>query len=189
MSKLLTSADFTDMPWKNGGGTTRELFRLPAEGEFDLRLSMARVGQSGPFSYFPGVDRVLMLLSGDGFALDLAGEPRRLDTPFAPLHFAGEQAVHCRLLGGECLDFNLMVRRDWGRASLRVHRRRAGEGFISEGAQARLCYEHGDAPRLWLLEPGEALTLAPADASWPLIEIELYPHSLDAHSLSESRHA
>ena len=51
-------------PWKNGGGETAEIAVSPAGAgfdDFDWRISTAIVAQSGPFSGFPGVDRVLTL--------------------------------------------------------------------------------------------------------------------------------
>ncbi|OJT17017.1 hypothetical protein BO221_47220 [Archangium sp. Cb G35] len=57
------------MPWKNGGGVTRELWKLPHPfdpARFLARVSIATVGASGPFSVFPGVDRTLMILEGAG---------------------------------------------------------------------------------------------------------------------------
>ena len=175
MATLLGSADFVDMPWKNGGGTTRELYRQPAEGDLELRVSMARVGQSGPFSFFPGIDRTLMLVDGDGFELEMAGERRRMTEPFAPLHFNGETAVDCRLLGGACLDFNVMTARRWGRAETAVHRLAPGQRYRSEGPGSRLLYRHADVPELWVLAPGEALALAAREQVEVLVEITLYP--------------
>ena len=80
------------VPWKNGGGTTRELFALPftvaqravtrrlpaAEATplvaaedpgWCLRLSAADVSADGPFSCFPGVERWLAILRGGGVEL------------------------------------------------------------------------------------------------------------------------
>ncbi|WP_375055715.1 HutD family protein [Zobellella sp. DQSA1] len=177
MAKRLGAADFIDMPWKNGGGTTRELYRLPTaqEEDFVLRVSMARVGQSGPFSFFPGIDRILMLVDGAGFELDMNGSQRRLTEPFVPLQFSGETAVDCRLLGDECLDFNVMTARDWGRSELAVRPVAPGQGYHSEGPRARLLYCHGIEPTLWVLAPGEALALAAVDEPRLLVEITLYP--------------
>lgn len=178
MATVLGPDDFIDMPWKNGGGMTRELYRLnggPGE-DFALRLSMARVGQSGPFSFFPGIDRVLMLVEGEGFELGLDdGSRRRLTEPLVPFRFAGEQAVDCRLLGGECLDFNLMTARTWGRAEPVVHALAAGRGYHGEPGPGRLWYLHGPAPRLWVLAPGETLELEAGDRPRVLVEILLYP--------------
>ncbi len=117
-------ADQRPAPWKNGGGTTLELFALPRGATletFSLRLSRARVERAGPFSRFPGVDRSLVLLAGEGLQLRFgpsggvgdgaAGEELRLATRAAPLVFAGERAVEATLLGGAVEDLNVMTRR------------------------------------------------------------------------------
>lgn len=99
------------MPWKNGGGTTREYMVEPGEESFEWRLSVAEVADSGPFSTFAGVDRLLVLLSGEGMVLHADGEAtplRRLE----PHRFPGEQAVHAELVGGPTTDLNLFWRRD-----------------------------------------------------------------------------
>jgi environmental stress-induced protein Ves len=59
-------------PWKNGGGQTRELVCQPAGAslqDFDWRISVATIAASGPFSSYPGVDRSITLLAGDGVLL------------------------------------------------------------------------------------------------------------------------
>ena len=112
-------------PWKNGGGTTREIVcQPPGAGMdgFDWRVSIATIAAAGPFSAFPGVDRVIMLLAGAGVRLhSVAGQvDHRLDTPGAPFAFAGDIALDCELLGGASTDFNVMTRRDRLRAEVRV---------------------------------------------------------------------
>lgn len=108
--------DYRDMPWKNGAGCTTELLIAPpgaslADG-FLWRLSMATVVESGPFSRFPGIDRTLLLLSGQGMELDHGAQGRGLlPGPLEPVRFPGEWATHGRLLNGPCLDFNVMSRR------------------------------------------------------------------------------
>ncbi len=101
------------MPWKNGGGSTRELARHPAhqpdDGTFDWRLSVADVAADGPFSSFPGLDRILVLLSGNGMALSGVGTLR---APLDRCEFPGETPVHAVLLDGPTRDLNLMWRRD-----------------------------------------------------------------------------
>ena len=59
-------------PWKNGGGSTRELVCWPpgaGTDDFGWRVSVARIAAAGPFSAFAGVDRQIMLLDGDGVTL------------------------------------------------------------------------------------------------------------------------
>lgn len=109
------------MPWKNGGGVTRELARCPQGDEFDWRLSVAEVATDGPFSQFPGIDRLLVLLSGGGMDLTVVetGEVERLRQPLHTHRFAGEMAIDATLVDGPTTDLNLMWRRDRFDASVR----------------------------------------------------------------------
>ncbi len=119
-------AAIVPMPWKNGGGATREIVCWPPgaglEG-FGWRVSVASIDRSGPFSAFPGVEREIMLLAGDGVRLQGPGIDHRLDAPGQPFAFAGELPLDCTLLGGASTDFNLMRRRDaWaGRIDILAH--------------------------------------------------------------------
>jgi hypothetical protein len=70
-------------------------------------------GQDAPFSLFPGVDRELVLLSGNGLRLRFDdGDVNELHPPHDRMRFAGESAVTGELLDGPTQDFNLMWRRD-----------------------------------------------------------------------------
>jgi environmental stress-induced protein Ves len=126
------------MPWKNGGGVTRELLKLPHPTDparFLARLSIATVSASGPFSLFPGVDRTLVLLEGQGMVLAYGGAPEVvLDQRWRPFAFPGEAEIHCRLLGGPVRDFNLMTDRATVDASLEVLHLAPGETRTLAGA-------------------------------------------------------
>lgn len=108
------------VPWRNGGGVTRELLAWPAGRDWLLRVSVAEVGASGPFSIFPGVDRWFAVLAGDGVRLETAGQSAlELTTADSALHaFPGDVPTHCTLRGGATRDLNLMTRR--GQARLRA---------------------------------------------------------------------
>lgn len=103
------------MPWKNGLGITREVISRPASdgsGGFDWRISLATVGASGPFSVFPGIDRTIAVLQGDGMQLTVDGRrepPLLIGSP--PFAFSGDAEVQADCLGGETLDLNVMSRR------------------------------------------------------------------------------
>ena len=123
----LTPRDARRMPWKNGGGTTLELAVEPPGATLDTgfawRLSSAEVAASGPFSPFPGMERTLLLLAGDGFRLDFGGhDAATLDRPLEPVRFSGDWPVQADLLGGPCVDFNLMADPARCRARLEVLR-------------------------------------------------------------------
>jgi environmental stress-induced protein Ves len=113
-------ADRVTQPWRNGGGVTHELLREPADGPFAVRLSIAEVAADGPFSLFPGVDRVILLLEGAGFRLSGRVGEVTVDAVGAPFAFAGEDEWHCALLDGAVRDFNVMVDRGVHRVSVEV---------------------------------------------------------------------
>jgi environmental stress-induced protein Ves len=101
-------------PWKNCGGSTRELAcHPPGAGmdRFEWRISVATIAHSGPFSAFPGIARQIMLLSGDGVHLRGPAIDHALAQCWQPFAFDGAAAVDCTLLGGTSTDFNLMLRR------------------------------------------------------------------------------
>lgn len=99
--------------WKNQQGWTREITRSPAQGEWAWRLSIAEIEQDGAFSQFDGVDRELVLLTGNGLRLKFDdGELHALQPPHERVRFAGERAAAVELVDGPTQDFNLMWRRD-----------------------------------------------------------------------------
>ncbi|MGO4836641.1 HutD family protein, partial [Rhizobiaceae sp. 2RAB30] len=167
-------ADHKTMPWKNGGGVTTEIAVFPADAGLDdflWRVSTARVDQDGPFSMFPGIDRTLSILEGEGLDLTIDGEPVRLTSVSAPYGFAADVPVGSRLIGGSVVDLNVMTRR--GLCSSHVRRiqlaslESVGEADavtmllpdvrlpIALGARKETV-ELGDAV---LLDPGEAISL------------------------------
>ena len=124
-SQHFSIAELPVTPWKNGGGSTRELASWPPGAgleAFDWRVSIATIAASGPFSVFAGVDRTIMLLQGDGVRLRArdGSFDHRLDQPFEPFAFSGDLALDCTLPGAASGDFNLMSRRTRCRAALRV---------------------------------------------------------------------
>lgn len=119
MPTTFTEKDFKTLPWKNGGGVTQELYKLPHPQDperFLFRLSIATLSQSGPFSLFPNIDRHLLLLQGRGIVIN----DRTLDKLFEPIQFRGEEAIESRLIDGPCIDFNVMVDRSWGKVDVVV---------------------------------------------------------------------
>ncbi len=113
--KILRSADHKRMPWKNGGGETVEIAISPQGAglaDFDWRISMATVASDGPFSIFPGIDRTLSILEGNGMRLLIEGrDPVVLTRESDPLAFAADIAVSATLPDGAITDLNVMTRR------------------------------------------------------------------------------
>ena len=47
---ILRESNYVTVPWKNGGGLTREILKVPADADaFDWRLSLATIAAPGPF--------------------------------------------------------------------------------------------------------------------------------------------
>lgn len=142
----LAPTDYRAMPWKNGLGITHEIAveRSGDEGGFSWRVSMAEVAVSSPFSVFPGCDRTIVLLQGDGMVLDSGPHGRHvLDQRFRPYSFEGEWQTDCRLLGGPCRDLNVMTDRTRARAEVNV---------VHASASAQRWSFDGDSALLFLLD-------------------------------------
>lgn len=146
MLRILRNADYPSRPWKNGGGTTRDILVSPPGAsldEFDWRISLAQVDRDGPFSRFDNVDRTLVLLSG---AMTLHDLDRRIELVRGePVEFPGERAMDATLQGGATLDFNVMTRR--GRTTHSVRH----EVFST---RANIESSHGSTIVLFALEDG-----------------------------------
>lgn len=148
----------TPAPWKNGGGLTQEIICWPPGAglsDFHWRVSVAGIHAGGPFSVFPGVDRVILLLEGGGVWLRSPGQglDHRLDQCYQPLHFSGDHACDCELLDGDSRDFNVMTRRAALAADVQV--------FTSAAAASS---RHGlvfAASGAWSLQAGGETRLGP----------------------------
>lgn len=105
---LLDPATARAMPWKNGGGSTVELAISPADAgleDFAWRISTAQVAVDGAFSSFPGIDRSLAVLAGNGVCLQRAdGQRETLLSGGAIAVFGGEEAISAQLLDGPITD-------------------------------------------------------------------------------------
>ena len=137
--QVIRPSDYRVMPWKNGGGETTEIFVSPHTGIFDWRVSIAKVNADGPFSVFDGYERHIMTLSGQGMMLDIEGRCVSELKPLKPFSFSGDLRVNGSLVDGPVLDFNLMVRRDFGQGTLRVMDCGAGHLF-APGRSFRLIH-------------------------------------------------
>lgn len=172
-------AELPTMPWKNGGGVTREIACVPSGADleqFDWRVSIAHVTSDGAFSRFPGIDRVITLLEGAGMRLFGAEESidHRLDQVLTPWAFPGEALIQCSLMGADCEDFNVMTRRSRCRAEVQVLKssqklqRANGGGLLACGGRVMLEELSG---RRHLLAPAQGLWWHDEPFEW-VIQIE-----------------
>ena len=108
---IVRRSSFRATPWKNGGGTTFEVLRVPPVADpFRWRVSVAEVASSGPFSDFSGYRRHMVLLRGSGVRLSFGdGTATTLRETGDRVEFDGAMATHCDLIAGPCTDFNLIV--------------------------------------------------------------------------------
>lgn len=112
-------------PWKNGGGVTRTLAADPA-GRW--RVSIADIERDGPYSRFPGFERVSVVLAGEGVMLHGEG----LTVPLRrhePAVFGGDALLQSTLVGGPVQVLNLFVLRGGAMASV------ACSGAVSGGCE------------------------------------------------------
>lgn len=145
------------MPWKNGGGQTVELFRFPPIGDFLFRLSKADVKQDGEFSLFPGIDRYLMILKGQGCELIFKDRKTLLRPQADAFLFQGEESVFCKLLAGPIQDYNIMINRNWGQA--RVEIKRGNQEEMINCAEDFLYVYDPEEERLIELQKDESIKL------------------------------
>lgn len=122
--RILRAAQRKASPWKNGGGVTWEVAASRADApldDFEWRISIAEVASAGPFSSFPGIDRVLTVIEGRGLSLTVEGlGEATLGASSAPYAFPGDAACTASLGDGPIRDLNVMTRR--GEWSAKVRR-------------------------------------------------------------------
>ena len=145
VARLIRHADCPPVPWKNGAGTTRELWALRDAGGVLVRISIAEITGAQPFSVFPGTDRIIAQLGGPPMVLTIDGTAHPL-SPLTPLPFRGEAKTSCALNGpGIARDLNLMTRRGAYRPAMR---------WIEAGAGAEVeVGEAGAVTALLALDP------------------------------------
>ncbi|WP_370682666.1 HutD family protein [Comamonas sp. GB3 AK4-5] len=175
--------------WKNGGGSTREIACGPRGAgldDFGWRISVAEIAKAGPFSVFPGIDRHIMLLEGDGVQLhsSAAGIDHALAQRWQPFAFAGDVALSCSLLGGPSTDFNVMTRRGLWSAQVQVVQQAQLLGVSPAGLVMVLQGQWRRASAAPPLLPGQGCWWSASDAGSGL----LVPQSGDARLVHVALH-
>lgn len=161
MIRLVALADAPPQPWRNGGGSTRELLAWPTAADWQLRISVAEIAQAGPFSAFPGIERWFAVLRGEGVVLRFASRRAMLTPGSEPLRFEGASAPGCTLLDGATQDLNLMVRHDAGKGAMQ--RAWPGAGW-SSNAVLRAVFTL--APATLHVDGAEAVHLPADTLAW-----------------------
>jgi len=149
-----------DEPWANGAGVTTVILREPDDADWQVRVSVARVEQEGPFSELAATRRALIPLDApmtlrfhDGIMLHASR--------FEVLRFDGSPAPEGLLPEGPTRDFNLMLR--GGARGEALPRTLADTMFLP-----------GESGVRWLvyLESGQATLRAANDGN----DVALNPH-------------
>ena len=113
------------MPWLNG--VTHELAAVAPL----WRVSVADIARDGAFSAFPGMDRITVLLDGEGFLLRVAQHPTLVFSDAAPRSYPGDHAAECIGSTRPTRVLNVMTIRGRARATVEW-RRLAGPALLGE---------------------------------------------------------
>lgn len=116
--KHIKASDYKVMPWKNGGGETREVAfgnsEKGAQQTPDWRVSIATISKSGPFSTFSDIDRTIALIKGDDVVLTIDDTDKVVLNQNGDCYsFKGEAKVYAEVSGGASTDLNIMTNRHY----------------------------------------------------------------------------
>jgi environmental stress-induced protein Ves len=175
MSGLLMSgqqvhlADVAPTPWKNGGGSTRELLAWPNARDWVCRVSVAEVVDNGPFSPFDGVQRWFAVLDGAGVRLQVDTaeglQTHTLERSSPPLCFDGALPTHCALVEGPTQDFNLMLRQSHAKG----HLQRVNGAFCGHTSAPKLIAAYAISMRVAVQFGLENWQLHQASLVWQMV--------------------
>jgi uncharacterized protein len=115
MLRVIRQNQLIEGRWRNGMGTSWEIASHKKAGaeDFSWRFAKARIDGDVPFSMYPGMDRIFMMLDGDGMDLEFAnGEVLQVHERFVPHKFACDVPLNCKLLGRPSIDLNLFAARE-----------------------------------------------------------------------------
>jgi environmental stress-induced protein Ves len=168
--EIIRQTDFVKGRWLNGAGVSWDIAFTPRDASpsrFDWRFATAALERDAPFSVLPRVDRVITLVDGDGFSLDVEGfGVIDVDQPFVPASFPGDLPTICRLGGGQSRVLNLLLSR--GRFAAEVRLFEAGTNFVVPAAcEVALVFALAGAPTLTVkadradLRAGDAAIVRP----------------------------
>lgn len=164
--RIVRATEYRSMPWKNGGGETREIMVSPPGATLDTldwRVSLATVASDGPFSAFNGVQRTLCVIRGAGIRLRVGDDPpTTLMENSAPYSFDGEATTSATLIDGAIVDLNVMSRRGRWRHTVK---RLTCAGRLQLEAHARLVIVFCQRGKLLCIAGNESEELASEDCA------------------------
>src|SRR5690554_583634 len=108
-----------DQPWANAAGVTKELLTWPKAKDWQIRISVATIDRSAPYSSLPGIQRWHTPFEG-ALKLSVNGKETLLDNASQPFAFPGDAPCRCELLLGPAKAFNVMARQSRGTQVLRL---------------------------------------------------------------------
>jgi hypothetical protein len=162
--QVLRACDRAMTPWKNGGGVTRQIAVFPDDAgmaDFDWRVSLALVTAAGPFSAFPGVDRLMLVMEGR-LELEMPGaDPMTVVAGGPAAEFPGDAPVSARKPVSPVADVNVMIRRGRFTASLERREIARAAAVVSQDVTMILSPVDGITAALG----SEALKLDPGDVA------------------------
>lgn len=148
--------DLKDLPqqsWKNGRGTTRLITSKDKTGNgstFDWRISVAEIAENCPFSVFPDVDRIAIVLENGPLRLCHANtlgelvQPQYVAYQNEPVAFDGALELHAYIVSDPVLCLNIMTRRGAAVADVQL----INGSTAIDAASDTLLFAAGDGWRL-----------------------------------------
>jgi len=118
------AGDFREGRWPNGAGVSWTIATEPSAAMLTnccWHFATALIERSVPFSFLPGIDRVLTLLEGPGFALCLAdGREIAVNRCNTPVRFPGDVLTECLVSSAPSRVLNVLFARSLYRPDVYV---------------------------------------------------------------------
>lgn len=107
--RVIAPTAWRAQPWKNGSGITHEIWRTPDRDDYDVRVSVAEITRSGPFSQFPGYRRWSLLVGPAPIEL-VHEQAFELVSPGDQIEVAGDAVITANLRDGATQLLNVLAR-------------------------------------------------------------------------------
>jgi uncharacterized protein len=123
MIRFIPQSSLVQGRWRNGQGVSWEIASFKEDGATDFlwRFAKARIDNDVPFSIYPGMDRIFMMIEGQGMDLEFeGGRVLQVHEKFVPHAFSCDVPLVCRLRGGPSMDLNLFAAHGKIKASCEV---------------------------------------------------------------------